>query len=338
VGAITTSGNISLASQLTFNSDTALRRSSAGVLEINNGTPGTLRDLSLRNFTAAGFSTVAQTGASGTSIAASGLVTTTFNTALITQGQRWVGTDGTTYWTVGSVLQSGNALVQLDAVMAGTNQGRLNLGGGYLYVEGGPTRTGIRSFGPLSLEPAALGGSGGVNVAGQLAWAPTQSSLNPTISDLPNGRRASWYNTTLGEFRDWVNIGGTLYKSRSYSTSNETILSAATYQATETTGVPTGTTHTVVLNNNNHQSLNLESSTGDVTITLNVPSGSCAGTLIIKQHASTSRDITWITSAGSIKWLGAEPTWSGDAVSSYRIVSWRYNGSIMFMMSTESGI
>jgi hypothetical protein len=71
-----------------------------------------------------------------------------------------------TYWNVGNVLQSGNSLVQLDAALAGTNQGRLNLGGGYLHVEGGPTRTGIRTFGPLALQPAALGGSGGVNVTG----------------------------------------------------------------------------------------------------------------------------------------------------------------------------
>jgi hypothetical protein len=47
-GAIVTASNISIASQITIN-DTVLRRSSAGVFEINNGTPGTFRDLHVRN-------------------------------------------------------------------------------------------------------------------------------------------------------------------------------------------------------------------------------------------------------------------------------------------------
>lgn len=48
-GAIVSANNISIASQITFN-DTVIRRTSSGVLEINNGTAGTLRDLALRNF------------------------------------------------------------------------------------------------------------------------------------------------------------------------------------------------------------------------------------------------------------------------------------------------
>jgi hypothetical protein len=47
-GAILSANNISLASQITFN-DTAVRRTSAGVLEVNNGTQGVFRDLNLRN-------------------------------------------------------------------------------------------------------------------------------------------------------------------------------------------------------------------------------------------------------------------------------------------------
>jgi hypothetical protein len=47
-GAIVSVNNIFVASQVTIN-ETGLRRISAGVLEINNSTPGTLRDLHLRN-------------------------------------------------------------------------------------------------------------------------------------------------------------------------------------------------------------------------------------------------------------------------------------------------
>lgn len=56
-----------------------------------------------------------------------------------------------------------------------------------------------------------------LTASGNLAWTPTQSSLDPTTTDIPSGRRVSWYNSTLGEFRDWVNIGGTLLKSAAYT-------------------------------------------------------------------------------------------------------------------------
>jgi hypothetical protein len=36
--------------------------------------------------------------------------------------------------------------------------------------------------------------------------------------------------------------------------------------------------------------------------------------------------------------MGAQPTWSGDATSSVRIVSWRYNGSVMYLASTEVAV
>ena len=107
--------------------------------------------------------------------------------------------------------------------------------------------------------------------------------------------------------------------------------------ATEITSTPSGTTQTITLNNGNHQTLALTSSTGDVTVTLTVPSKVASGTLIIKQHASTPRDITWAVSSGSIVWLGAEPAWSSDATNDVRIVSWRYNGSVMYLVATDVG-
>ena len=45
-----------------LSADTALARNAAGVVEINNGTAGTLRDLTLRNLTASGTVTVQQSG------------------------------------------------------------------------------------------------------------------------------------------------------------------------------------------------------------------------------------------------------------------------------------
>ena len=108
--------------------------------------------------------------------------------------------------------------------------------------------------------------------------------------------------------------------------------------AAEITNTPTGTTQTITLKDGNHQTLALTSATGTVTVTLTVPSNVSAGTLIVEQHATTVRDLTWAVSAGTIKWMGAEPTWSGDATSSVRIVSWRYNGSVIYLASTDVAV
>jgi hypothetical protein len=103
-------------------------------------------------------------GSSRFSVSKSGTVVTTFNTSVTTIGQRWIGTDGTTYWNAGGTFESGNANIQLDARggVVGSGQGRLNLGGGYLYLEGGPTTTGIRTFGSFIIAPAALGSTGAI--------------------------------------------------------------------------------------------------------------------------------------------------------------------------------
>jgi hypothetical protein len=109
-------------------------------------------------------------------------------------------------------------------------------------------------------------------------------------------------------------------------------LTLAVYQTSEPVN-----TQTITLNNDNHQTLDLSSATGAVTATLTIPSGSSAGTIIVKQHASSAKDITWAVSSGTIIWLGTEPDWVADDTNSYRLVSWRYNGSIMFLTSSESG-
>jgi len=94
------------------------------------------------------------------------------------------------------------------------------------------------------------------------------------------------------------------------------------YWASETTQTPAGTTATIDLSVANHQTLDCSSASGGVTLTLTVPTGPSAGTLVIKQGA-TARDITWAASSGTCKWLGTEPTWSSDT-NKYRVVSWRY--------------
>jgi hypothetical protein len=103
-------------------------------------------------------------------------------------------------------------------------------------------------------------------------------------------------------------------------TLSDTASVKSVHQTSEVTSLPTGTTQTITLDDNNHQTLDLTSTTGDTTVTLTVPSGSAAGTLILEQHATTARDITWALSSGTLKWCGTEPAWSSDSTSDVRIV------------------
>lgn len=70
--------------------------------------------------------------------------------------------------------------------------------------------------GPVS-GITTLATTAAITSGGAIQDTPTQSSLNPTTTNIPSGKRQGWYNSTLAEFRDWVNIGGTLLKSASYT-------------------------------------------------------------------------------------------------------------------------
>jgi hypothetical protein len=109
---------------------------------------------------------------------------------------------------------------------------------------------------------------------------------------------------------------------------------AGCLRTTEQTSTPTGTTATLTLDNGNHQTLSLASASGDVAVTLTVPSSSAAGTIILLQ-GTTVRNVTWTTSSGSIVWMGGEPDWDDDAVSTSRVIAWRWNGSVMRLAATE---
>ena len=101
----------------------------------------------------------------------------------------------------------------------------------------------------------------------------------------------------------------------------------------EITGTPTGTTQAVNLTLGNHQTLNLASSTGNVTATITPPAGSSAGTIVLIQHA-TARDITWAITSGTILW-DAEPDWDGDDGGAIRIIAWRWDGTRFFLSATR---
>ncbi len=68
---------------------------------------------------------------------------------------------------------------------------------------------------------------------------------------------------------------------------------------TDVTSTPSGTTQTINLASGNHQTLSLASATGATTVTLTPPATSSAGTIIVKQHGTTPRSITWASSQRS---------------------------------------
>ena len=109
-------------------------------------------------------------------------------------------------------------------------------------------------------------------------------------------------------------------------------------QTTEVTYTPLATTQTITLDSGTMQTLALTSTTGATTVTLTVPTiGSARGSIIVKQHGTTARGITWAVSAGTIKWLGTQPTWSSDAINAVRDVRWRWDGSVMYLEASAAG-
>lgn len=102
---------------------------------------------------------------------------------------------------------------------------------------------------------------------------------------------------------------------------------AGTVRFTPVTSTPSGTTQTIDLNAGNHQRLVLTSTTGNLALTLTVPTGAAAGTITVYQHASTAREITVTVSSGSAFWAGTKPTFASDATSSSRVWAWAFNGT-----------
>jgi hypothetical protein len=106
------------------------------------------------------------------------------------------------------------------------------------------------------------------------------------------------------------------------------------FGTTEKTQTPTGTTATIDLGDGNHHTLDCGSATGPIDLTLTVPAGPCAGTIIIVQDASP-KDITFLPSSGTVIWLGTERTWTGDANKTC-IISWRWNATDLYLSATDT--
>jgi hypothetical protein len=168
----------------------------------------------------------------------------------------------------------------------------------------------------------------------------TLNLLTGSVQTLDVGTAGTNFNIVSSGTTHTFNIPDASTTNRgAVNTSTQTIAGNKTFEVTvfanETIHTPSGTTVAINLNSGNHQTLNLMSASGDVTVTLTPPTSVGVGTILTIQHSGTVRDLTWTPSSGSIAWMGGEPDWAADAVDNVRIVSWRSSGSTIYMAATD---
>ncbi len=228
------------------------------------------------------------------------------------------GTDGTIQASIGEMLVRGQTFVHLQPTNGTT----------YCYTAGTNSTFNVLDGSAQGLNITSNGTNTVFNTTiGAIVFTPQNSiiGIGGITSSHPALKRSS---TTLA-----VRLGD---DSADAPITCAGITASGLVRGAETTSTPSGTTQTITLETGNCQTLDLTSSTGDVTATLTVPASSARGSLLIKQHATTSRDITWAASSGTITWLGTEPTWNADATSSFREVEWRFNGTNTFLIASGS--
>ena len=144
------------------------------------------------------------------------------NMGLGTSGNPW----GASYF--GAITASGNisgvagSFITLGVTSGTSTFNQVQIAAGNSYFWNGRSQIASPSDGVVAFKNNAGSADaaltcGAITASGAIQETPTQSASDPTITDIPTGKRMGWYNSTSGEFRDWVNIGGTLKKSAAYT-------------------------------------------------------------------------------------------------------------------------
>lgn len=111
--------------------------------------------------------------------------------------------------------------ITASGAITGTYFTATNTGAGYGYKLAGNcalhSSAGATTLRSYSGNDIVLVDDDRLRIAAPIQDTPTQSALDPTTTNIPSGKRQGWYDSTLSEFRDWVNIGGTLLKSAAYT-------------------------------------------------------------------------------------------------------------------------
>lgn len=111
-------------------------------------------------------------------------------------------------------------------------------------------------------------------------------------------------------------------------------LSGQIYQPA-TTYTPSGATQTLHLDQYANVTLAMTSGSGLCTITLDVPTAATSGTLLITHHATTTRDLAFV-STSPINWVGLQPDWDTLTPGSETLVAWYYDGTEFYLSAVAS--
>lgn len=165
-------------------------------------------------------------------------------------------------------------------------------------------------------------GSGALTVKGingvSLAGLATGILKNTTTTGVPS-----------------IAVAGTDYVAPNGVNSNPTI--SGSVRHTEIVLTPSGASpsQTITLDSGNAQTLNTTSASGTIAVTLTRATASYMGRIVVKVHATTPTNITWAVSAGTLYWLGTQPTWTGLTVSKRIIVTVTCDGTDTYLAATE---
>ena len=108
---------------------------------------------------------------------------------------------------------------------------------------------------------------------------------------------------------------------------------------TEPSATPTGTTATLDLNNGNKQTINLGSASGNVTLTLTIPAGTCSASgRILAVQGATCRNLSIVATGANptVRYFDTKQDTSTDAASSIRSYNWDWNGTYLFIGQTAA--
>lgn len=164
----------------------------------------------------------------------------------------------------------------------------------------------------------------------------------PTVSDDSTqfySVNSRWVDTITGfeyVLRDAA-VGAAAWEHVAKTNVVQTFTASQTFDRTvmvqERVAAPAAAAASIDLTNSNHQTLDLTATTGDTLTTFTPPASASAGTIIIKQHA-TPRALTWAVTAGTVL-KASEPDWENATTLQIYIMSWRWDGSVLYLAAVE---
>jgi hypothetical protein len=108
----------------------------------------------------------------------------------------------------------------------------------------------------------------------------------------------------------------------------------AAISKSEVTITPSGSTATIDLSASNTTLLNMTSGSGLCTITLTPPSFQGYFTISVKSHASSVRNLAFV-STSTIQWRGTQPNWASQTANTTEIIGGAYIGGVIYLAAAK---